>query len=225
MDRNGLWNMETRAQKYIKQIDGLLAKFPSVKRDWHPSTFEGFFKDTTSYEALITESYSLLAHIYGKNHPHVQRTVSAINEASLHSLEQIEGILEGTRSNLEAGLLEDLTSKILMDLKADFLSTSQQLMEEGQKDPAAVLACVVLEDSLKRLAAKHRIDSLSDKEMSVVAGSLLAKGIIEKTTNQSIQSFKALRNAALHAQWSEVSVESLKLLLVFLPPFIEKHGL
>ena len=46
-----------------------------------------------------------------------------------------------------------------------------------------------------------------------------------ETTNQSIQSFKSLRNAALHAQWTEVSVESLKLLLVFLPVFIEKHGL
>jgi len=57
----------------------------------------------------------------------------------------------------------------------------------------------------------------------VVAGSLLGKGVIEKTTNQSIQSFKSLRNAALHAQWSEVSIESLRLLLVFLPGFIEKH--
>jgi hypothetical protein len=61
--------------------------------------------------------------------------------------------------------------------------------------------------------------------LSVVAQSLLSKGVIEKSTNQSISGFKNLRNAALHAQWSEVSKESVTLLLSFLPAFIEKHGL
>ena len=217
--------METRTQKLLGQIDRLIEKFPPVKQSWFSSTMGGHFKDTVAYETLITECYQLLAHIHSSGHPSIQRTIHAINNASLYSLQQIEGILKGTKTNLEAGLLDDLTSKILIDLKADFLGTAQQLIDEGQKDPAAVLACVVLEDSLKRLAQKHGIDGLADKEMSVVAGSLLAKSIIEKTTNQSIQSFKALRNAALHAQWAEVSVESLKLLLVFLPAFIEKHGL
>jgi len=217
--------METRAQKLLSQIDRLLAKFPPVKQSWYSTTMGGNFKDTVGYEALITECYELLAHIHSGGHPSIQRTIHAINNASLYSLEQVEGILQGTKTNLEAGLLDDLMSKILIDLKADFLDTAQQLIEEGQKDPAAVLTCVVLEDSLKRLAQKHGIEGLANKEMSVVAGSLLTKGVIEKTTNQSIQSFKALRNAALHAQWTEVSVESLKLLLVFLPAFMEKHGL
>lgn len=217
--------METRTQKLTVQIDLLLSKFPTVKQSWYSSSMGGHFKDTIGYETLITECYQLLAHIHSGGHPSIQRTIYAINNASLHSLEQIEGILQGTKANLEAGFLDDLTSKILLDLKGDFLSSAQQLVDEGQKDPAAVLASVVLEDSLKRLAQKHGFEGLENKEMSVVAGSLLAKGVIEKTTNQSIQSFKALRNAALHAQWSEVSVEAVKLLLVFLPAFMEKHGL
>lgn len=217
--------METRTEKLIGQIDRLLVKFPSVKESWYSSTMGGHFKDTVGYETLITECYQFLAHIHPTGHPSIQRTIHAINNASLYSLQQIEGILKGTRENIEAGFLDNLISKIIIDLKADFLETAQQLIDEGQKDPAAVLACVVLEDSLKRLATKHNIKGLADKEMSVVAGSLLSNGVIEKTTNQSIQSFKSLRNAALHAQWTEVSVESLKLLLVFLPVFIEKHGL
>lgn len=196
-----------------------------MKGSWYSSNMGGHFQDTVAYETLITESHGLIAHIHSKGHPNIQRTIHAINQASLHSLEQIEGILQGTKTNLESGLLDELTSNILIDLKTDFLTTAQQLVAEGQKDPAAVLACVVLEDSLKRLAVRHGLRGLADKEMSVVAGSLLAKGIIEKTTNQSIQSFKGLRNAALHAQWAEVSLESLKLLLVFLPDFIEKHRL
>lgn len=217
--------METPTQKLLQQIDQLIAKFPQIKDSWHSSNLGGHFKNTVGYESLVTECYQFLAHIHPGGHPTIQRTVYAMNNKSLHSLQQIEGIILGTKTNLSSGLLDNLTSKIIIDLKADFLHTALQLIEEGQKDPAAVLACVVLEDSLKRLAEKHSIEGLADKEMSVVAGSLLAKHIIEKTTNQSIQGFKSLRNAALHAQWAEVSVESLKMLLIFLPIFIEKHGL
>lgn len=217
--------MDTRTQKLVEQVDHLLSTFTPIKQSWYKGSMEGFFRDTVGYEKLITECYQLLAHIYPDGHPNIQRAIYAINNASLHSLQQIEGILQGTKTSLEAGFLDDLTSKILLDLKGDFLIAAQELVDDRQKDPAAVLGCVVLEDSLKRLARKHRIEGMESKEMSVVANSLLAKGVIEKTTMQSISSFKALRNAALHAQWTEVSLEAVKLLLVFLPVFIEKHGI
>ena len=88
-----------------------------------------------------------------------------------------------------------------------------------------MLACIVLEDSLKRLAQKNDLKDALDKEMNVTAGLLFNAGVIEKSTNQSIQNFKNLRNAALHAQWDQVSGESVALLLAFLPVFIEKHGI
>jgi len=63
------------------------------------------------------------------------------------------------------------------------------------------------------------------KEMGVAAGLLFKAGVIEKSTNQSIQNFKNLRNAALHAEWDQVSRESVSLLLAFLPMFLEKQGI
>ncbi|WP_353662524.1 hypothetical protein [Hydrogenimonas sp. SS33] len=113
----------------------------------------------------------------------------------------------------------------MTDIKSDFLETANNLLSEGEKDPAAVLACIVLEDSLKRLAAKFDVNEAKDKELSVSACALFRAGVIEKSTNQSIQNFKNLRNASLHAQWDQVSAESVGLLLTFLPMFIEKHGI
>ena len=217
--------MDQQTETLIAQIDQLLAQFPAVKQSWFSSNMVSGFKRNVEYEAIITEAISLVTHIYGPGHAHVQRVIHAVNDGSLRSLEQIEGVLVGTRSNLVNGLLDDLRSRIAVDLKSGFLETAQQLAAEGQKDPAAVLGCIVLEDTLKRLATKHSIDNASDKEMSVVAGLLYSKGVLEKATNQTIQGFKGLRNASLHAQWTEVSLESVKLLLVFLPAFIEKHGL
>jgi hypothetical protein len=217
--------MDNRTAILVTKIDELLRRLRDVKTTWWSSNMGGGFKDTVGLEAMFTEAISLLATIYGRSDPHYQRILHFYNERHFHALEQTEGLLLGTKTNLESGFLDDLRSRILVDIKSDFLETSRLLLKEGQKDPAAVLACIVLEDSLKRLAQKAGLKDVLDKEMNVTAGLLFNAGVIEKSTNQSIQNFKNLRNAALHAQWDQVSGESVALLLAFLPIFIEKHGI
>ena len=214
--------MDKQAEAFIKKIDELCNQITPLKDTWWSSNMGGGFKDAVTFEAVYTEAISLISSIYGKSNPHYQRIIHFYNESHLHALEQTEGLLLGTKNNLESGLIEDIKSKILIDIKSDFLETASSLLNENEKDPAAVLACIVLEDSLKRLAIKSNIEA-KDKELSVVTGLLFRAGVIEKSTNQSIQNFKNLRNAALHAQWHEVSKESTGLLLSFLPMFIEKH--
>ena len=217
--------MDKRTKIFIDKLDELLKRIHPLKATWWSSNMGGGFKDTVAFEAIYTEAISLLASIYGTGHPHYQRIIHFYNEGHLNALEKTQGVLQGTKGNLESGLLDDLKSKVLIDIKSDFLDTATGLLQEGQKDPAAVLACIVLEDSLKRLAQKSKLKEALDKEMNITAGLLLGAGVIEKSTNQSIQNFKNLRNAALHAQWAQVSAESVGLLLAFLPMFIEKHGL
>jgi HEPN domain-containing protein len=215
--------MDKRTEAFIGKIDELLRQITPLKGTWWSSNMGGGFKDTVSFEAIYTETISLIAAIYGKGKPHYQRVIHFYSEGHLHALEQTEGLLIGTKKNLESGLIDDLKSKVLIDIKTDFLETANNLLNEGEKDPAAVLACIVLEDSLKRLSSKSNLKEAKNKELSVVAGLLYRAGIIEKSTNQSIQNFKNLRNAALHAQWEQVSAESVGLLLTFLPMFFEKH--
>lgn len=217
--------MDKRTQAYIRKLDELLALLDPLKSTWWSDSGGGGFNDTVSFESLYTEAISLLASIYGTKNPHYQRIIHFYSEGHLHALQQTEGLLLGTRNNLHSGLLDDLRSQVLIDIKSDFLETARNLLEEGQKDPAAVLASIVLEDSIKRLAARNALKEAEDKELGVAVGLLFKAGAIEKSTNQSIQNFKNLRNAALHAQWGQVSGESVSLLLAFLPIFIEKHGI
>ena len=217
--------MDKRSETYIEKLDELLSRLPTIKKSWWSSTMGGGFKDTVGLESWYAEAIMTLRSIYGSGSVHYQRIILSYNERHMHALEKAEGLIVGTKANIEGGLLDDLRTRVLLDIKGDFLDNARALLEEGQKDPAAVLATIVLEDSLKRLAARAGISAAQDKEMSVVAALLLKEGIIEKSTNQAIQSFKNLRNAALHAQWHEVSAESVSLLLAFLPMFIEKHGI
>ena len=217
--------MDNRTTALVAKLDELLAHIDPLASTWWSTDMGGGFKDQSGFEALYTEAISLTAAIYGVNHPHYQRIIHFYNEGHKSALDQTEGLLIGTKKNLESGLLDDLRSRVLIDIKSDFLETAQNLLDEGEKDPAAVLACIVLEDSLKRLVEKQNVSEAKDKEMAVTAGALFKVTVIEKSTNQSIRNFKNLRNAALHAQWDQVSAESVGLLLVFLPMFIEKHGI
>lgn len=217
--------MDKLTSEMIKKIDHLLSKMPAVKSSWHSSNMGGHFKDTVAYESIVTEIVTIVTHIYGGRHPHTQRIMNSVNDGSLHSLNQMEGILLGTKSNIEGGFLTKLKSQIILDIETDFLVIANELIADGAKDSAAVLACTVLEDSLKRLAQTHNIENVQGKEMSFVTAALFKKGVIEKSTNGAILSFKALRNSAFHAQWDHVSEETVKMLLVFLPSFIEKHAI
>jgi hypothetical protein len=215
----------SRSATLLTQIDTILERFPSVRQSWkYERTIGGWFDDKTGYESLMTEVLSFLEHIYGKGHPHLQRAAKWYSEDSLEGLKSIQGIVEGTRANIECGFVDKLESKLVIDIKTDFLATAQEFADAGDKDPAAVLAASVLEDSVKRLAARHNLDHLKNQEMSVVANGLLSAKVIEKSTHASILAFRNLRNAAFHAQWHEVSLESVKMLLMFLPAFIENHN-
>ena len=89
----------------------------------------GGFKKTVEYERVVTQSISLVQHVYGSAHPNSQRLIHFVNGDSLHSLEQIEGLLVGAKTDLSNGLIRDLTSKVILDIKADFLESASAMAD------------------------------------------------------------------------------------------------
>lgn len=215
--------MIQNTSKLLQSIEELLARFDSVESSWHHSGMEGWFNDTVCYESLTTGILNITKHIYGYGHPNFQRIINSLNEASLRSLQQMKGVLLGTKTDLKKGYLDSIESKIIIEIQTDFLSTASDFVETGSKDQASILSCAVLEDSLKRLAQKSNLNNLMNKELRVVAEGLFKNDIIEKSTLSSILGFRNLRNASFHAQWDEVSIESVKLLIVFLNTFIDRY--
>lgn len=207
------------------KVTELALRAEEIERSWkHSNVLGGWFDDKVGYESLMTEVLSTIEHIYGRNHAHYQRIAHWYNQHSLEGLRSIRGILLGVAGNIQSGFLTSFASRVAIEISTDFLATARELADAGDKDPASVLACCVLEDVAKRLAAKNKIESAKNQEFSVVVNSLLAQKVIEKSTHATLMSFRPLRNAAFHAQWHEVSIEAVMMLLMFLPVFIEKHG-
>jgi hypothetical protein len=113
--------MQDPTSQLVDQIDALLELFPEIESSWWSSSMGGGFKKSVEYEGVITQSISLVRHIYGPNHPNAQRLIHFVNGNSLHSLHQIRGLLIGARVDLLNGLIHDLAARITLDIKADFL--------------------------------------------------------------------------------------------------------
>lgn len=216
--------MTQYSQKLINYLDELISKkLPELQESWIQNGHEGYYQDSVLYESVITEIVTLLLHIYGEEHPIYKKSFNTIHSPYGSFIDSIKGILIGTQQNIKNGFLDDLHDKITADIEIDFLNSSIKLFEQNQIEPAAVLACIVLEDSLKCFAEKVGEAQLRDFKLSQVAQKLLEKNHISKSTHASISSFKELRNSSLHAQWNGIDKNDLKRLFTFLPIFIEKH--
>lgn len=210
----------------VRRAEAILAKFPAVRASWTKGErISGYFTDRIALGALSIEVTNLANFIYGEGSPNANRITEEIRGHTKAHLDAAEGMLRGTISSIQSGLIADLRTQVLLDVQDDFIEAARLALEGGNKDVAAALLAVVLEDSTKRLALKSGEADLVNKEFSLVVTALLSKGIINKSTKSSLLSFKDLRNAALHAQWGHVSTESVQGLLYFLPPFLESHGI
>ena len=208
----------------IQKIESVLSKFAHVESSYAGRKGYGNFEDEVAFSALGIEVSALADHIYGANHPTAERIRDTISGHTLSHLRSAEGMLRGTAAALKNGLLVELRTQVLLDVQADFIEAARRALSNGSKDVAAALLCVVLEDSVKRLAVKHERSDLANSEYSVVVVELFKINAISKATKGVLLAQKDLRNSALHAQWHEVSVEAVTGLLYFLPGFIEQHG-
>jgi len=211
-------------QQVLDQIDRIIDVVVSVKRTWVETRFP-HFSDNVALASLQAECSALADLIYGPDHPQAGRIKEAATGTHVKDVESVEGMLRGASEAIKHGLLGQLRAQILLDVQSDFVEAARAAVGHGAKDVAAALLCVVLEDACKRLGVKAGIPKIESMEFSQVVVALLSQGAITKSTKGALLAFRDLRNAALHAQWNEVSIEATQGLLYFLPGFLEQHGI
>jgi hypothetical protein len=125
------------------------------------------------------------------------------------------GMLTALRKDIEAGRLRSFEELLHADLFADFLEMAQHLLDEGNyKDPAAVICGSVLEEHLRKLAAKHSIPTVKpDGIHAVLAATLnaeLAKvQAYSKIDEKNVTAWLALRNEAAHGHYAKYTLQEV----------------
>ena len=124
----------------------------------------------------------------------------------------------GALDDLERGFLVGQEFLIAGELFDSILGQAKKLNESGYKDPAAVLARVVLEDTLQRIARNENID---DKQKpSLINDELRKIGKYPKPQWRFIQAWLDIGNAAAHGNFTEYSEQDVEKMIEGIEQFL-----
>jgi hypothetical protein len=125
-------------------------------------------------------------------------------------------IMKALRTALVAGYTS-ISELIHGEMFIDYLEMSSHLLEEGYKDPAAVITGVSLEQHLRLLYQSTETEK-GGKTVPVKAETMnqeLAKeGVISKGDQKQVTAWLDIRNNAAHGHYDEYNAEAVNLLIL-----------
>jgi hypothetical protein len=122
------------------------------------------------------------------------------------------GALRALRRDYDDGYLSTVQGLVRADLFADFLKMAEHLLEQGYKDPAAVLFGGVLEEHLRSLCTARSINiSVADRPKSAdtLNNELAKAGAYNKLDQKSVTAWLDLRNKAAHGKYDQYTKEQV----------------
>lgn len=126
------------------------------------------------------------------------------------------GSLRALRRDYDEGYLSSVQGLIRAELFADFLEMADHLLEQGYKDPAAVLVGGVLEEHLRALCKVRSIStsvSGRPKKADAMNNELGATGAYSKLDQKSVTAWLDLRNKAAHGEYGQYTSEQVTAML------------
>lgn len=194
----------------IKQIDDVLAKSANVAGA----------EDLSKALSTILSAIHRLApsgSLYAENVKGYEAQLTSGVIAISRALGPARGMLQALRHDYESGYLQSVVELIHADIFADFLEMAEYLLQQGYKDPAAVVTGSVLEAHLRKLCDKHGIAVVkadgSPKKADALNSELAAGAVYSKLDQKSATAWQDLRNKAAHGDYSEYTKEQVTLML------------
>lgn len=210
----------------IERIDKLLEDYSKMRSE---SKYDDLsdFKKGGALDKFITQSLATITAIAEPNSAYVKQSIDCKH---ITSIPRLVGILQALKSDIENGYLWNIGELIHADIFADFLEMARYLIEEGYKDPAAVLVGGVLEEHLRKLCSKNGIPTeiskggkMVFKEASLMNDDLKKADIYGNLEHKNIIAWLDLRNKAAHGKYSEYNKTQVEIMLVGVRDFITRY--
>jgi hypothetical protein len=201
--------LRSRYQKVLKACDGLTERLSTPKR-----------------KELLTSAQAAIERLAPPDSAYAEHSQEVKDANEDYRLETLMGIIEALRYDYASGGLAPIHELIRAEVFDDFLEMSEHLLEQGYKDPAAVLVGSVLEEHLRKLCDRAGIPTLlSDgkpKKADALNSDLAAKNVYGKSDLKSVTSWLGLRNDAAHGHYDKYTSEQVRILLLGVRDFTHR---
>lgn len=218
--------LNPKYQRYAARLRELIEEGQVVAQLEKPSSVGHYIqdKDNIRVQSWLTKVRNILETVFGSQSPQFRHFEEVLPQHGVRHVQHsydiypIIGVLSGALDDLEKGYLlgqEFLTAGEVFD---SILEQAKQLVQSGYKDPAAVLARVVLEDALKRLARGEGIDD--NLKPSAMNDELKKKGKYPQTQWRLTQAWLDIGNAAAHGRVNEYKTDDVVNMIAGLERFL-----
>jgi hypothetical protein len=119
-----------------------------------------------------------------------------------HAVPYMAAVLLELMSDIDAGLVTSIREAARAEVSDDYLEQAEQYLESGHVGIAGAITAVVFEDAIRRACEKFEARTASDADLDQRINALKALGKLSKTKAQLARGAAALRNQALHADWT-----------------------
>lgn len=184
--------------------------------------------------SAVTTAFSLLADAVRRYAPPGSDYVArarAMPHMSAGECKYLMGFLTAIRSDYASGRHRSIVELLHAETFSDYLDMASHLLEEGYKDPAAVLAGSTLEAHVKALAIKHRVrleetnakGETKARKLDTVSADLVKANAYDKNVGKSVTDWAGLRNDAAHGDYGKYDATRVRLMVEAVRHFISTH--
>ena len=206
-----------RIEDLVRRADELILAGETNRR----MLSTGSQDDPARFWTFRTASLSFLQNFFGPTHPYYLNFEERVLAARDFCYQVGCGILRGARDELHGGWALTTKAIVSAEVFSDFLEMASYLQREGYKDAAAVIAGSVLEEHLRQLCQKARIDiektnadgSKSPKKNDAMNADLAREKVYSALDLKQVTAWLDLRNKAAHGKYGEYTKEQVDLML------------
>ncbi len=135
---------------------------------------------------------------------------------------KVLGVLQSVHVEAQAGLLERLEDQVVASAFDDFLDHAHGYHKSGKLKEAAVLGSAVLEDTIKRIAAKNQLDP-AGLSLDPLIDELTKRDVFSQVKAKRLKSFTGVRNHALHAEWEKLDLKEVGAQIAGVRELLDEH--
>jgi hypothetical protein len=196
-------------QKLSVRFDQLTEEMNAVDATKHANNNEFGTSTSVDDEQLLAwkvKAKNLLVSACGIDSQHYQEFVQAEKlggfESNYDTLRRMRSVFSAAMEDYNGGFLTSIKTMIQADVFDNELEQAQELLANGYKVAAAVIAGVVLETTLRDLCTR---EGLSRSKLDKMNADLAKAGIYNKLQQKRITTLADIRNNAAHGKPEEFS--------------------
>lgn len=149
--------MKTAAD-LIKRVDQLLEQGTTVlSQQYNMEHHTSPLVHENEFIGFRTAVLSFIERVYGTEHTHFLEFNKNVRSSYAFSIQSGIAILQVIKDELAGGWLFTIRGLLTAEVFSDFLEMADHFLENGFKDPAAVMAGSVLEEHLRQLCISNGI--------------------------------------------------------------------